>query len=353
MTMQEPAAVTSRKRLWRRPIESYGKLRLGIIAVVVIALALGGALGIGRLGFGKDVYIAEFAQAAGLSVGDQVTVAGVRVGRVTSMRLAGDRVAVGLEIDDDLPMGSATRASIKLTTLLGARYVDLAPAGSKPLSDKRIPLSNTEVPYDLQSALQDATTTFEAVDAEKIAQSMTTLSTQLAGAPEVLPQALDNIEHLSSVIASRRDQIYALLRSTEQVAKLLGNQQRSLGLVMTQGREVLADLAARKELVVRLIDATTKLVNQLRPVLIGDRTRIDELLHNLEGMLGAVGRNDALLRSTLQLMPVTVRNFANATGNGNEFDFTSTGGTMIDSFVCAISSRAKQFNLPPYFGDCK
>lgn len=336
-----------------RPIESYSKLRLGTIAVVVIVAALAGALGASRVGFGKDVYVAEFAQAAGLSVGDQVTVAGVRVGRVKSMRLAGDHVAVGLEIDEGLPMGSATRASIKLTTLLGARYVDLQPGGTKPLSEHRIPLANTQVPYDLQSALQDATTTFEAVDAEKIAQSMTTLSTQLQGAPEVLPQALDNIGHLSSVIASRRDQIYDLLRSTQQVAELLGNQQRSLGLLVNQSREVLGDLAARKELVVRLINATTTLVNQLRPVLVDDRARIDELMNNLDGMLSAVGRNDALLRSDLQLMPVVVRNFANATGNGNEFDFTSTGGTMIDSFVCAISGRAKQFNLPPYFGDCK
>ena len=126
-----------------------------------------------------------------------------------------------------------------------------------------------------------------------------------------------------------------------------------LGLLVNQSREVLGDLAARKELVVRLINATTTLVNQLRPVLVDDRARIDELMNNLDGMLSAVGRNDALLRSDLQLMPVVVRNFANATGNGNEFDFTSTGGTMIDSFVCAISGRAKQFNLPPYFGDCK
>jgi virulence factor Mce-like protein len=333
-------------------VESYSRLRLGVIVVLAIGLTLGGLLGIERLGFGKDVYVAEFAQAAGLSAGDQVTVAGVRVGRVESLRLDGDHVAVSMEIDDDLRLGSATRAAIKLTTLLGARYVDVQPVGSEKLSDNRIPLSNTEVPYDLQSALQDATTTFEAVDAAKIAQSMTTLSTQLAGAPEVLPQALDNIEHLSSVIASRRDQIYDLLHSTEQVAKLLGNQQRSLGLLMTQGREVLGDLAARKDLVVRIIDATTKLVTQLRPVLVGDRQRIDELMGNLNGMLTAVGKNDALLRSTLQLMPVTVRNFANATGNGNEFDFTSSGGTMIDSWMCAISGRAKQFNLPPYFGDC-
>lgn len=341
------------KRLVTRPIESHGKLKLGVVTVAVIVVALSVALGLGKLGVGRVTYTADFAQAAGLSAGDQVTVAGVRVGAVRSLRLDGDHVVVAMDIDDGVHIGSATQASIKLTTLLGARYIDLRPAGTRELADRRIPLSNTEVPYDLQAALKDATTTFEAVDAEKIAQSMTTLSQQLQGSPAVLPQALDNIARLSEVIEARRDQIGGLLRSTERVADLLGNQQRSLGVLMTQGRDVLGELSARKQLIVRLIDATTKLVKQLQPVLIGSRPQIDELLANLNGVLTAVGKNDALLRNTLQMMPVPLRNFTNATGNGNEFDFTSSGGTMIDTWMCAISGRAKQFNLPNYFQDCQ
>lgn len=337
----------------RRPIESHGNLRLGIVTVVVIALVCGALLGMGKLGVGRVGYTADFAQAAGLSAGDQITVAGVPVGSVKGLRLDDGHVAVAMEIDKGLHLGSETRAAIKLTTLLGARYVDLQPGGSGELTDGRIPLANTEVPYDLQTALQDATTTFEAVDAEKIAQSMTTLSQQLQGSPQILPQALDNITQLSSVIGSRRDEIGSLLRSTQQVSELLGRQQQSLGVLMTQGRDVVADLAARQEAIVRLINATTKLIGQLQPVLVGDRRQTRELLANLDGMMTAVGRNDALFRNMLQIMPVPVRNFTNATGNGNEFDFNSTGGTVIDSFMCAISGRAKQFNLPSYFEDCQ
>ncbi|MCV7105362.1 MCE family protein [Mycolicibacterium chitae] len=344
--------MTSMREVLRRPVESHGKLRLGVIAVAVIALVLGGALGLGRLGLGKTEYVAEFAQAAGLSAGDQVTVAGVFVGAVKSMRLDGDHVRVTMEVDRGLHLGADTRAAIKLTTLLGARYVDLQPARAGELSEHRIPLANTEVPYDLQTALRDATVTFEDVDAERIADSMTALSQQLQGTPEILPAALDNVEHLSSVMTARRDEIGDLLRSTQRVTELLGSQQQSLGLLVHQGHAVLTDLAARRELVVRLFDATTKLVNQLQPVLIGNRGQIDELLANLEGMLSSVGRNDELFRNTLQILPVPVRNFANATGSGNEFDFTSSGGTMIDSWMCAISGRAQQFNLPNYFEDC-
>lgn len=341
------------KRLLRTPLAEHGKLRLGIITVLAIVVTLCVAIGVGRLGVGKRTYVADFAQAAGLSAGDQVTVAGVRVGTVKGLRLDGDHVAVTMDIDKGLHLGKATRAAVKLTTLLGARYVDVQPGDAGELAGRRIPLSNTEVPYNLQEALQDATTTFESVDAEKIAQSMTTLSEQLQGAPQILPQALENIQHLSSVIASRRDQISDLLRSTQQISEMLGDQQHSLGLLLVQGHEVLGDLAARKALIVRLVGATTKLVHQLQPVLIGNRHQIDELLANLNGMLSAVGKNDALLRNTLQIMPVPLRNFTNATGSGNEFDFTSNGGTLIDTYMCAISGRAKQYNLPNYFQDCQ
>ncbi len=336
----------------RRPVESHGKLKIGVAVVGVIAVALVGALGLGRMGLGKSTYTADFAQAAGLSVGDQITVAGVNVGRVQGLRLDGSHVAVQMEVDDNVPMGRATRASIKLTTLLGARYVELIPAGTGGLTDHRIPLSNTTVPYDLQQSLQDATRTFEAVDAERIAESMTVISDQLEGSPKILPQVLENIEHLSTVIAGRRDQISAMLTSTQRITEMLGSQQHSIGILMTQGRDVLADLVEHRDAIVGLINATTKLVDQLRPILIQDQPAIDTLLTNMGGMLDAVGHNDALLRNTLQLLPVPLRNFTNATGNGNEFDFTSSGGTMIDSIMCAISGRAQQFNLPPYFGDC-
>ena len=347
------SAVTGLTGVFRRPIEQYGTLRLGIGAVLVIAVTLAGLLGVQRLGLGKAVYVADFAQAAGVSAGDQVTVAGVHVGSVKGVKLDGDMVVVTLEVDGNVHFGSATRAAIKLTTLLGARYVELKPAGSGELADKRIPLAQTEVPYSLQDSLQDATTTFEAVDAEQIARSMTSLSEQLRGAPEILPQALDNVRHLSAVLAGRRDEIGELLRSTQHIAQLLGDQQRSLGVLLTRGHDVLGDLAARKQMIVRLIDATTKLVHQLQPVLVADRPQTDELLRNLDGILTAVGKNDALFRNTLQMLPVPLRNFTNATGNGNEFDFSSSGGTLIDSVMCALSGRAEQFNLPTYFEDCQ
>lgn len=50
---------------------------------------------------------------------------------------------------------------------------------------------------------------------------------------------------------------------------------------------------------------------------------------------------------------MALRGFANASGTGNAFDFNTPNGLVIDSWMCAISGRAKQFGMVQYYKDCK
>ncbi len=50
---------------------------------------------------------------------------------------------------------------------------------------------------------------------------------------------------------------------------------------------------------------------------------------------------------------VALRGLANATGTGNAVGFNAPNGLLVDSWMCAISGRAEQFNMIPYFQDCK
>jgi hypothetical protein len=50
---------------------------------------------------------------------------------------------------------------------------------------------------------------------------------------------------------------------------------------------------------------------------------------------------------------VALRNLTNATGSGNAVGFNAPNGLLVDSWMCAISERAEQFNMIPYFQDCK
>jgi ABC-type transporter Mla subunit MlaD len=168
-----------------------------------------------------------------------------------------------------------------------------------------------------------------------------------------VPQVLKNIESLASVLADRRGQIGSLLTSTSQVTDVIHAQQASLGTLVRDGRDLLQEITSRRETVDLLLTATTELVHQLRGIVVHDRPDIDELLTSLDGLLQTLSNNDQLLRNSVQILPVPLRNFTNATGTANEMDFNAPAGPLIDSWVCAISGRADQLNLPPYLRDCK
>lgn len=337
----------------RIPLEERNKTWLGIIAVVVVAVVVGGLLLVKVANVGYRHYTAQFLQAAALRVGNPITIAGIPVGEVTSMELAGDHVEAGLKIRDDITLGDQSSASIKITTILGSRYLSVQPAGQGSVPDDTFDLEHTEVPYDLQEALADVTTTYEQVDSDKFAETLGVLGTQLQTLPPVVPQALANTKTLSEIIAQRRDQLGSLLKTTETVTNTLRRQQSTIGSLVRQGNSLVGEFVARRDTFHAMMAALTNLVETLSGIVIDDRPELEELLRNVHELSGMLAHHDDLLRSTLQSGPIALRGLANASGTGNAVGFNAPNGLLVDSWMCAISERAEQFNMLPYFQDCK
>lgn len=337
----------------RRPLESYNKTWLGFIAVVAVAVVIGAMLAVHTLGAGYRHYTAEFLQAASLRPGNPVVVAGIPVGEVSSMKLDGDHVEAGLKIRDDIVLGKDSRAEIKVATILGSRYLSLQPNGPASLPHNTFDLSHTDVPYDLQSALQDATTTFEQVDSDRFAQSLAVLGKQLEGLPAVVPQAMDNIHSLSSIIAVRRDQLGQLLVSTERVTNTLRRQQAGVGNLINQGQDLLGQFVARRVVFHAMMQSLTNLVDTMGQIVVNDRAGLDALINDMRDFTAMMAQHDDLLANLLQISPIFFREAANLTGDGNAVNFNASNVPLIDSWMCAISGRAKQFGMIQYFKDCR
>lgn len=337
----------------RRPLESYHPGWLGFGAIVVVAVLIAAMFTVKAADVGYRHYTARFLQAAALKPGNPITVAGIPVGEVTSLVLAGDHVDVGLKVRNDVALGADSRATIKITTILGGRYLALQPAGPGALPNNTFDITHTEVPYDLQEALADVTTTYEQVDSDKFAQTLGILGKQLQGLPAVLPQALKNTRTLATIIASRRDQLGSLLKTAELVSNTLHRQQSNIGSLIVQGNELIGEFVTRRDSFHALLQSLTNLVQTLSGIVIDDRPELETLLTNIRELSDMLGKHDDLLRSTLQAGPVALRGLANATGTGNAVDFNASNGLLVDSWMCAISGRAKQFGMIPYFKDCK
>jgi phospholipid/cholesterol/gamma-HCH transport system substrate-binding protein len=85
----------------------------------------------------SHMLIASFDDLKELKTGDEVRLAGVKVGSVKTTRLAGRHAEAVLEIDPKIPIASDSTASIAMAGLISGNYVsiDMGSAGSPPLPD--------------------------------------------------------------------------------------------------------------------------------------------------------------------------------------------------------------------------
>ncbi len=341
------------QRLRNRRPEDYNATWIGFTALAAIAVLVVAAVGVKSLGLGHTDYTAEFAQAASLRPGNVVTVAGIEVGNVSSVKLAGDHVEVGLTVRNDVKLGKDTKAAIRLQTFLGGRYMALMPAGSGSLPDKTINLAHTEVPYDLQALLDDSSVTLSQLDSDQLGESLAILGKQVNGLPAIVPRAMDNIHKLATVVADRRDQLGTLLKSTQRVADILHSQQTRVGVLIDRGQNLLGEFVARQVTFRALLAALTGLTNNLDKIVVNDRPMLDDMFKNVRELSDMLGQHDDMVSNLLQIAPVALRGLTNATGYGPTLEFFLPNGLAVDSWMCAISGRAEQFNMIEYYKDCK
>ena len=108
---------------------SYRKPLFGLIVFLVISVLLTWTiyLTLGRSVPGHtDKYSAVFTDVSGLQTGDDVRMAGVRVGRVEGIALDGTDAKVTFELQSDQVLYGNTVASVTYQNLIGQRYVGLS-----------------------------------------------------------------------------------------------------------------------------------------------------------------------------------------------------------------------------------
>src|SRR4051812_46998257 len=118
----------------RKPFRKRTPLPIGAASLVILLLLMAASLNIKDLpliGQGST-YTARFSESAGVQPDDDVRVAGIRVGTVTDLTLEGTDVLISFKAPDAW-IGDQTSASIEIKTVLGQKYIQLEPAGDRPL----------------------------------------------------------------------------------------------------------------------------------------------------------------------------------------------------------------------------
>jgi phospholipid/cholesterol/gamma-HCH transport system substrate-binding protein len=298
-------------------------LRLGAITLVVMALIMAAAFNLGKFpGFRGTTYHAEFKDASGLHVGNMVQVGGIRVGRVQDVELKDSHtVVVTFDVDNGVEFGTDTSASVEVLSLLGEKYLELQPAGPGQLSsDDVIPLGRTQSAYDIVGVFSDLTTTTERIDTDQLSQALDVVAdTTNKAAPEI-EQSFRGIARLSQSVASRDDQIQALLKGSQSVSKVLAARSEDLVSLMKNSDLVFQEVERRKQAVHRLLVNARELATQLRGVAADNKAQMGPALQEVDDLLSLLNSKDKQLKATLGALGPYVDILSNIIGTGPWFD---------------------------------
>ncbi len=326
----------------RNPIAT-GAISLTLIGLLLLAAFYSDDLPI--VGGGTS-YAADFSEAAGLVPGNEVRVAGVKVGKVTKVKLNGDRVRVTFKVKDAW-LGDRTTAMIRIKTLLGQKFVSLDPQGSQPLSPgDPIPKERTLAPYDVNEAFNGLATTVGQIDTKQLADSFTVLSETFKNSPEHVRGALDGLSALSKTISSRDEQLAKLLDNTRQLTKTLADRNAEFEKLLADGNLLLGELRKRREAISAVLSGTRDLARELSGLVTDNQNQLKPALDQLGRVTTILQRNQENLDRSLALMAPFYRVFANTLGNGRWFD-TYICGLLPPSVNLGVVGFNEEGCLPP------
>jgi phospholipid/cholesterol/gamma-HCH transport system substrate-binding protein len=314
-----------------RPLDSLiglGRRRpalVGVQALVALAVLLAVALNAGRLPiFTGETFRAVFSDASGLQEGTEVRVAGITVGKVREIDLAGDRVVVTFDVTD-VELGEETRAGIEIKTLLGQHYLSVTPAGPGRMEEgETIPESRTTTPLSIVPALQQLSTTTAALDTDQIAGALDALSGVLESATPEVRGTLTGIARLSRTVASRDQQLRQLFSSADTVTGVLATRDAEVVSLFKSSQQVLETLDRRRRVVEDIVDAVARLSRQLSGLVADNRETLRPALDKVDRVLAMLREHRRDLDDSLRLVATYGRLFTSVAGSGRWFDGSIT-----------------------------
>jgi phospholipid/cholesterol/gamma-HCH transport system substrate-binding protein len=305
------------------PFRERNPVPIGAAGLLVIALVLFLAFNISSLPLigGGDHYRAAFSEAGGLLKGDDVRIAGVKVGKVESVDLAGSHVEVDFTVTEPVRFGAQTGASVRMKTLLGQKYLALEPAGAGQLKeDAEIPVDRTVSSYDIVDAFSDLASTTERIDTDQLATSLTVLATEFRDSPPQVKAALSGLSRLSHTIASRDDELKRLLASANSVSGTIAQRNKAVESIIKDADLLLVELNARRDAIHTLFTNTSAMAQQITGLVRDNRADLKPALDQLTKVTAVLEKHEQDLSDTIAAMAPFTRLFANVLGNGRWFD---------------------------------
>ncbi|MEO9324531.1 MlaD family protein [Nocardioides sp. C4-1] len=323
---------------------------------------------IGNLSFEPTrEYKAVFNDATGVVEGDDVRIAGVKVGTVKKIEIVDndeadlaaptlDQPAKQAELTFTVEKGTeltqSTLAALRYRNLVGQRYLALSQGeGETGILEpgETIPRSRTTDALDLTRLFNGFKPLFRALSPDDVNKLSFEVIQVFQGEGGTLEGLLRSTASVTDELADRDAVIGELLENLDFVLDHIADRDQQLTALIQNFRTLVAGLKDDRRAILDSLDGISLLTEETADLVVGVRPPFVDDIKKLRKLAGNIDRNKAELDRALQVLPIKLDKIGRTAIYGSYFNFylcDFTGSVKLPAPLPSID----QLPIPPNIG---
>ncbi len=296
-----------------------------LFAALLAVLLVGGLALLVRNTVSKaSIITAYFTSATSIYPGDEVRVAGVKVGKITAIEPQGTKAKMTLSVKHGIPIPADARAVIVASNLVGARYIQLAPAyGADGQAGPTLPdgavidTDRTAVPVEwdeIKTQLARLATELgpsSGVSGSSVGRFINSAADAMQGNGDRLRETIKQLSDLSRILADGSGNLTDVIANLQTFVTVLRDSNAQIVSFQDRLASVSSVLeGSRSDLDAALTNLSAAVVDVQRFVA-GSRNQVSEQIDRLGDVVRNVADNQMVLKNLLHVAPNAIGNTYN------------------------------------------
>ncbi len=289
-----------------------------------------------------ESYTARFSDATLLLPGDDVRIAGVRVGQVEEVGIVDRKQAeVTFSVAADRKLPATVTAQIKFRNLVGQRYVSLSQGGDGGDPNAvlepggNIPLERTRPALDLTELFNGFKPLFRALSPDDVNQLSYEIIQVLQGEGGTIESLLSHTASLTSAIADKDVVIGEVITNLNSALTTINTRGDKLSTLIVQVQQLVSGLAADREPIGEAIEALGGLTETTAGLLTEAREPLKQDIAALGTLVNNLNDSEAVVEHFIQFLPEKTAKLTRTVSYGSWFNF----------YVCSLEGKVTLPNI--------
>ena len=318
-------------------------VKLVVFTVVTIMATAILAISIANVNLtSTESYTARFSDATLLLPGDDVRIAGVRVGQVEEVGIVDRKQAeVTFSVAANRKLPATVTAQIKFRNLVGQRYVSLSQGGDGGNPNAvlepggTIPLERTRPALDLTELFNGFKPLFRALSPDDVNQLSYEIIQVLQGEGGTIESLLAHTASLTSAIADKDVVIGEVITNLNSALTTINARGDTLSTLIVQVQQLVSGLAADREPIGDAIEALGGLTETTSGLLAEAREPLKQDIAALGTLVNNLNDSEAVVEHFIQFLPEKTAKLTRTVSYGSWFNF----------YVCSLEGKVTLPNI--------